>query len=481
MTLSVADRVLETSTTMGTGTLNLLGPVTGFRRFVSGVASGSNVPYVIDDGSDWEIGIGIITDATPDTLARTTVIASSNSNSLVDWGPGTRNVRLAPLASLVMQRDEKLNDTIGYGTGGGTANAQTITLLPAPLGYTLGMKVLYKPSVANTSAFTINVGGQGAKNVKMPDGSDPIANAVLTTGIYFLVYNGTNLVLLNAEAPPIVDNAGLPNTQDFRLTLTTGVPVTTANVTAATTLYCTPYKGTNISLYDGVSAWIIRSSAQFSIALGTLTADRMHDVFCYDNAGTPTLEILPWTNNTTRATALVYQNGILVKSGATTRRYLGSFLTTTTTTTEDSSSNRFLYNYYNRVSKQMSATEAAASWAYSVATFRQLNNSTANQLNFIVGVAEDCVQADIIGIGAGNSAAGPQTVYVGIGLDSVTVNSGIGGMLRISNGWFMSSSVKYAGIPAVGKHYLAAIEKGAGADTQTWRSDGGGIVGTIFA
>jgi hypothetical protein len=112
---------------------------------------------------------------------------------------------------------------------------------------------------------------------------------------------------------------------DFRLTPTTGVPVTTSDVLAAGTLFCSPYRGNSIALFDGASTWNVRTSAEFSIAVPAV-ASQMYDVFCFDNAGVPTLELLAWTNDTTRATALVLQNGVLVKSGATTRRSDGDFV-----------------------------------------------------------------------------------------------------------------------------------------------------------
>ncbi len=110
---------------------------------------------------------------------------------------------------------------------------------------------------------------------------------------------------------------------NFRLTLTSGVAVTTTDVVNAQTIYCTPYNGNTISLYNGTN-WVLYSSVEFSLALGTLSTG-MYDVFCYANSGIPTLEYLAWTNDTTRATALVLQDGILCKTGALTRRYLGTF------------------------------------------------------------------------------------------------------------------------------------------------------------
>lgn len=94
MAFVLNDRVKETSTTTGTGTFSLAGAETGFESFVSGVGDGNITYYAIsnDGTSEWEVGIGTVTDATPDTLARTTVISSSNSDALVNFSAGTKTV-----------------------------------------------------------------------------------------------------------------------------------------------------------------------------------------------------------------------------------------------------------------------------------------------------------------------------------------------------------------------------------------------------
>jgi hypothetical protein len=93
MALVVHDRVKETSTTTGTGTLNLDGAVSGFESFVAAIGNSNTTYYAITaSNGDFEVGLGTITDATPDTLARTTVITSSNSNNAVNFGAGTKNV-----------------------------------------------------------------------------------------------------------------------------------------------------------------------------------------------------------------------------------------------------------------------------------------------------------------------------------------------------------------------------------------------------
>lgn len=90
-TITMANRVFETSTTTGTGTISLLGAPAGFQTFVAGIGNGLFCYYCIEDGVNWEVGTGQVTDGTPDTLSRT-VDKSSNGNAAVNWGAGTRNV-----------------------------------------------------------------------------------------------------------------------------------------------------------------------------------------------------------------------------------------------------------------------------------------------------------------------------------------------------------------------------------------------------
>ncbi len=94
MAFALNDRVKETSTTTGTGTFDLAGAETGFESFVSGVGTGNSTYYAIsnDGTSEFEVGIGTVTDATPDTLSRDTIISSSNGDAAVNFSAGTKNV-----------------------------------------------------------------------------------------------------------------------------------------------------------------------------------------------------------------------------------------------------------------------------------------------------------------------------------------------------------------------------------------------------
>jgi len=128
MAFVVNDRVKETSTTTGTGTLSLAGAVSGFQTFVAGIGN-SNVTYyaiVNDSGTEFEIGIGTVTDASPDTLSRTTILESSNSDSAVDFSSGTKTVFCTLPASKAVFEDNNndvtLPDDLTLGSDGAIIN-----------------------------------------------------------------------------------------------------------------------------------------------------------------------------------------------------------------------------------------------------------------------------------------------------------------------------------------------------------------------
>jgi hypothetical protein len=92
MALVVNDRVKETTTVAGTGTATLLGAALGYQSFAV-IGNGNTTYYCIADqgGSNWEVGLGTYT-ASGTTLARTTVLSSSNAGALVVFPAGTKDV-----------------------------------------------------------------------------------------------------------------------------------------------------------------------------------------------------------------------------------------------------------------------------------------------------------------------------------------------------------------------------------------------------
>jgi hypothetical protein len=94
MTFVVADRVKETTTTTGTGTITLLGAATGFQSFAV-IGNGNLTYYTIagQTGNEWEVGIGTYT-SSGTTLARTTVLSNSSGTqpSALSFSAGTKDV-----------------------------------------------------------------------------------------------------------------------------------------------------------------------------------------------------------------------------------------------------------------------------------------------------------------------------------------------------------------------------------------------------
>jgi hypothetical protein len=126
MALVVADRVKETTTTTGTGTVTLLGASTGFQSFaVIGDANTTYYTIAAQIGTEWEVGIGTYT-ASGTTLARTTVLSSSNGGSAVNFSAGTKDVFVTYPSSKATY--EAAGQEIYAGADGSVyLNAQTIS------------------------------------------------------------------------------------------------------------------------------------------------------------------------------------------------------------------------------------------------------------------------------------------------------------------------------------------------------------------
>jgi hypothetical protein len=145
MAFVLNDRVKETTTSTGTGTINLAGAADTFETFVAGIGTTNTCFYCISHqtANEFEVGIGTVTDASPDTLSRDTIISSSNSDSAVSLSSGTKDVfctypaSKAPSASMtattyVTTHNSTLSDdqTIDSGVLAGpvtVTGTQTIT------------------------------------------------------------------------------------------------------------------------------------------------------------------------------------------------------------------------------------------------------------------------------------------------------------------------------------------------------------------
>jgi hypothetical protein len=127
MALVVNDRVKETSTTTGTGTFDLAGAVSGFESFVAGIGNSNTTYYaIVNENGEFEVGLGTVTDADPDTLSRDTIISSSNSDSAVNFGAGTKNVFCTLPASKAVILDSSGNIVANNGSNLTNLNADNL-------------------------------------------------------------------------------------------------------------------------------------------------------------------------------------------------------------------------------------------------------------------------------------------------------------------------------------------------------------------
>lgn len=98
-----ADRVKDTTTTTGTGSVTLSGTApTGYRTFASVMNTNDNCYYCIVAGAEWEVGYGTLTAST--TLERSRIISSSNSGSAVSFSAGSKDVFITIPATIVQNR-----------------------------------------------------------------------------------------------------------------------------------------------------------------------------------------------------------------------------------------------------------------------------------------------------------------------------------------------------------------------------------------
>ena len=198
MALVLNDRVKETTTTTGTGTLTLGGAVTGFETFAAGVGNSNTTYYAVTlpGSSEFEVGLGTLS-SDSSTIARTTIISSSNSDSAVNFSAGTKTIFCTIPASKSVFLDASGNATLGADLSVGddltvlggvidfksnsgspaslkmyceSSNAHFQTLQPQP----------HSASAANTLRLP-NSGDSGTQDLVAVDITQTLTNKTLTT------------------------------------------------------------------------------------------------------------------------------------------------------------------------------------------------------------------------------------------------------------------------------------------------------------
>ena len=417
----------NTLTVVGTSTLAAVGATTGTFSSTLGVT-----------------GVGTF------TVAPVFTSATASQAMFTDAGKALVSNPVTGTGNVVMSASPTLT---------GTINAAGLTLT-TPLDVASGGS----GRATATTAYAVLAAGT------TPTGAEQ--SIAPSTAGFVLTDNGTGVLpsFQATAAPPLGIAEG-------RLTLTSGTPVTTADVSAAATAYYTPYIGNSIVLFDGSSTWAKYTFTEITISLVGLTASRPYDVFAYNNSGTVTIETLVWTSATARATALAYQNGVLVKSGATTRRYLGTiYINSTGGQTDDTLAKRLVFNMYNRVTRALRRIDSTSTWSYDSSTVRQANGAAANKIEVMSGLAD--VSVDItVNSASAHSTNNSIAFWVGIGLDSTTTNATecVTSIAIIAQlyGKQQGASARLTMLPAVGYHYFAWLESTEAVSTATIAGNAG--------
>jgi hypothetical protein len=306
--------------------------------------------------------------------------------------------------------------------------------------------------------------------------------------------NGTNAdasqVMANFTAIlNCVNGLASSTTPQGRLTLVSGTPVMATTMSAATTLYYTPYHGNFVPIYDGTNmnptafAEVLQATTDATKSPAAVAASKVYDVFCWIDSGTNRCTRGPaWTSDTSRGYTLTMVNGILLNTTAITNGPAASRGTYVGTIRSNASSQidyifggsaaggtaAFLgvWNAYNRVDVTPAVTDQNT-WTYSGATVRQADNSAGNRISFVSGLAEDGVAVSYNQRVAFGVAG--QFIMTGFALDSMTTMDKIAYAL-MTTGMQMSLAPTNVYAPQLGFHFIQATEAADGTNTATFVS-----------
>jgi hypothetical protein len=168
-----ADRVRDTSTTTGTGAFTVSGSApTGYRTFSAVCSTSDTFWYAIahQSAAEWEVGLG--TYSSSNTVTRTTVLKSSNSNSAVSFSAGTKDVFITLAADKTVQQDNSGNASVSGILSDVAGNLRDV------------------PQNAQTSAYTLVIGDNG-KHVSITTGGVTVPASVFAVGDTVTIYNNS--------------------------------------------------------------------------------------------------------------------------------------------------------------------------------------------------------------------------------------------------------------------------------------------------
>ena len=176
MALVLNDRVKETTTTTGTGTLTLGGAVTGFETFAAGIGNSNTTYYavILPGSAEFEVGLGTLS-SDSSTIARTTIISSSNSDNAVNFSAGTKNIFCTIPASKSVFLDASGNVSVGADLSVGDDLTIEGGLIDLRSNSGSASQIKFYCEVSNAHAQTLTAqphSAAAANTLRLPDSGD---------------------------------------------------------------------------------------------------------------------------------------------------------------------------------------------------------------------------------------------------------------------------------------------------------------------
>lgn len=388
------------------------------------------------------------------------------------------------------------------GQAGGTGNAITIT--DTAFANQDGATIQFLAKAVNTGATTISVSGGAAITVVQDTSTGPaslIAGQIGPGNTPIVTYDATNAVfhLINPSASSSTTSSTSIVTPQGYLNLVgqaTGDVIQTTDVTAATTIFYSPYVGSVLPIWNGAN-FIATSFSELTATLTAAgsTSSTIQDACVFSNNGVPTLAIGPsWQTVTAGAGArgtgvgsaqLTKLQGIWVNSTqiigynglssftipANQCTYVGSLSIDASAgqvsayVTAGQSRKFGVWNAYNRQQIVLQVFDSTSSWAYSTNTLRPSNNNTANSLTIFSGLPEEPYNLQFSQqVSPGN--AGNQ---IAIGFNSTTAATAYTTQTNSSdNSSRASIPAIFPAPPSLGINVITALESGLGGSASTF-------------
>lgn len=418
-------------------------------------------------GTTYFVGTaGALTSTGP---ANRRVVGVADTTSSLVLVPAPTSVDLAsgtPSSSVFLRGDYSWSPPLSNSLANGSLSLTTGT--PCPAGDVTGAStVYYTPTGGNLLSLYDGVATW-----------TPFAFSELSVVLSGLVNaQGYDVFAFNNSGTPALETAEWANATITMTSAAPGVVTWTAHGMATGSSITFTTTGALPTNVVANTAYFINSTGANTFNLATTRANLAAGTYIDTTAGAQS-GVHTGHQPQARQTAITRQNGVWVKSGTTTRRWVGSFLTTSTSTTEDSATKRFVSNADNRCRRQVLVKHSGTTYAYSTATYRQANADAANQSAVFIGTQDPLLSLDL-NVTARNESNDSVPIRVAFGEDS-TNTAMSNQILTFCTSAFIATqgdncvtSAHFAKAPTAGLHVYVSLERPNATGVTTWWGNNG--------